>query len=95
MDEGIEFSATLEGSAYPLKEMSTRRAITEDGEPVYVTSDGNRVQFPIMARRFHKPNSGWDSRLVGGYVQGDTAPAPPTARVRAMSALRKLKSSVT
>jgi hypothetical protein len=72
VDQGIEFAATLEGSAYPLKEMSTGKLITEDGEPVYVTADGNRVQFPILWQDdFTNPNSGWDSRLVGGYAQGE------------------------
>jgi len=72
VDQGIEFSATLEGSAYPLKEMSTGKLITEDGAPIYVTSDGNRVHSPILWQDdFTNPNSGWDSRLVGGYAQGE------------------------
>jgi hypothetical protein len=72
VDQGIEFSATLQGDVFPLKEMSTGKLITEDGEPVYVTSDGNRVPFPILWQDdFTNPNSGWDGRLVGGYAQGE------------------------
>jgi hypothetical protein len=72
VDQGIEFSASLEGSVYPLKEMSTGKPITEDGEPVYVTADGTRVRFPVLWQdNFTNPNSGWDGRLVGGYAQGE------------------------
>ncbi len=72
VDQGIEFSATLDGGVYPLKEMSTGKPITEDGQPVYVTSDGTRVQFPVLWQDdFTNPNSGWDGRLVGGYAQGE------------------------
>lgn len=72
VDQGIEFSATLEGSVYPLKEMSTGKPITEDGEPVYVTAEGTRVRLPILWQdNFTNPTSGWDGRLVGGYAQGE------------------------
>jgi hypothetical protein len=72
VDQGIEYTASLGGSVYPLKEMSTGKPITEEGEPVYVTADGNRVRFPVLWQdNFTNANGGWDSRLVGGYAQGE------------------------
>jgi hypothetical protein len=71
-DQGIEFSAETAGGVYMLKELSTGKPITEDGEPVYVTADGSRVRFPtLLEDNFTNPGSGWDGRLAGGYAQGE------------------------
>jgi hypothetical protein len=42
-DQGIDFDNPAGDGVYPLKEMSTGDHITEDGQPVYVDENGNRV----------------------------------------------------
>jgi hypothetical protein len=42
-DQGIDFDHPVADGVYPLIEMSTGAPITENGEPVYVDGDGNRV----------------------------------------------------
>ncbi|HZU05698.1 MAG TPA: family 16 glycoside hydrolase [Chloroflexota bacterium] len=71
-DQGIDFSATVRGGTFPLKEMSTGRLITQEGEPVYVRRDGTRVPLPVLFRDdFTTPGSGWESAArVGWYEDG-------------------------
>jgi hypothetical protein len=42
-DQGIDWDNPVQDGVYPLKEMSSGEAITEDGAPVYVDENGNRV----------------------------------------------------
>jgi hypothetical protein len=42
-DQGIDWDQEVQPGVYVLKEMSTGEPITEDGQPVYVDADGNRV----------------------------------------------------
>jgi hypothetical protein len=42
-DQGIDFDNPVGEGVYPLKEMSSGEHITEDGQPVHVDGDGNRV----------------------------------------------------
>ncbi len=71
-DQGIDFTATVRGETFPLKEMSTGRLITHEGEPVYVRRDGTRVPLPVLFRDdFTTPASGWESAArVGWYEDG-------------------------
>src|SRR5215218_2839983 len=71
-DQGIDFAAAARGDVFPLREMSSGRQITEDGEPVYVNADGNRVAFPVLFRDdFTSAGSGWDGGRVGAYNYGE------------------------
>ena len=71
-DQGIDFSAVARGDVYPLREMSSGRQITQDGEPVYVTAEGNRVTFPVLFRDdFTNTGSGWEGGRVGAYNLGE------------------------
>ncbi len=72
VDQGIDFAATARGDVYPLREMSTGRQITEDGEPVFVDRNGARVTFPVLFRDdFSNPNSGWNGGKGGAYSFGE------------------------
>jgi hypothetical protein len=72
VDQGVDFQAAVRGEVYPLKELSTGKPITEDGEPVYVTAEGQRVMFPVLFRDdFTNSGSGWDGGRAGGYAQGE------------------------
>ncbi len=72
VDQGIDFSASARGDVYPLRELSTGRQITEDGEPVYVNRDGARVTFPVLFRDdFTNPGSGWSGGKAGAYSYGE------------------------
>jgi hypothetical protein len=72
VDQGVDFQAAVRGDVYPLKELSTGKPITEDGEPVYVTADGQRVVFPVQLHDdFTNSGSGWDGGRAGGYAQGE------------------------
>lgn len=72
VDQGIDFSATARGDVYPLRELSTGRPITEEGEPVYVHRDGARVSFPVLFQdNFSNPDSGWKGGNVGNYAYGE------------------------
>jgi hypothetical protein len=71
-DQGIDFASTARGDVYPLREMSSGRHITEDGEPLYVNRDGGRVTFPVLYRDdFSNPNSGWAGGKLGAYSYGE------------------------
>jgi hypothetical protein len=71
-DQGIDFSAVARGDVFPLREMSTSRQITENGEPVFVTATGARVNFPVLRRDdFSNPASGWEGAGVGDYAHGE------------------------
>jgi hypothetical protein len=71
-DQGIDFAAVARGDVYPLREMSSGRQITDNGEPVYVTAEGNRVAFPVLFRDdFTSAGSGWDGGRVGAYNHGE------------------------
>lgn len=43
-DQGIDRDNEVRPGVYTLKELSTGEAITENGAPVYVDENGNRVE---------------------------------------------------
>src|SRR4051812_18593922 len=71
-DQGIDFAAGARGDVFPLREMSSGSQITENGEPIYVTAEGTRVNFPVLFRDdFTNAGSGWDGGRVGAYNYGE------------------------
>jgi hypothetical protein len=71
-DQGIDFAGAARGEVFPLREMSSGRHITENGEPVYVNREGNRITFPVLFRDdFANSGSGWDGGRVGAYSLGE------------------------